>query len=168
MADYFNDNPVIYRFWSKAAVTANTQKCWLWQAAKNKYRKNYGVFTFDYQGQKTWKAHRLAFLLYFGVHPRKLHVLHKCDEPQCVNPHHLFLGTNLDNITDKIEKRRHLFGENIPAAILTNDDVIEIKMQLNSGVKVGVLANYYGVNHQVISDINCGRTWKSISPMHAG
>ena len=87
------------RFWRKIQKTTG---CWLWTAAKNK--KGYGIFGL---GKQTDKAHRIAWRLIVGPIPAGLFVLHKCDVPNCVNPAHLFLGTNLDNVKDMIAKGRN-------------------------------------------------------------
>lgn len=75
--------------------------CLIWIAARNK--EGYGRF--QYQG-KLWMAHRLAWTIKFGKIPDGLHVLHKCDNPPCINTDHLFLGSNADNILDKVSKGR--------------------------------------------------------------
>lgn len=87
------------RFWNKVV---RTRSCWLWTAAKNE--KGYGVFGL---GQETDKAHRIAWRLINGLIPQGLFVLHRCDVPACVNPKHLFLGTNIDNVRDMIAKGRN-------------------------------------------------------------
>lgn len=91
----------IERFWDKVAhIPFHT--CWEWTAAKNE--KGYGVFGV---GKETDKASRLAYKLTKGPIPRGLFVLHSCDNPGCVNPDHLWLGTNLDNVKDMIKKGRN-------------------------------------------------------------
>ena len=75
--------------------------CWLWTGAY--FEKGYGVFRFQY---RNYRAHRFAYELYKGQVPNDLFVLHKCDTPECVNPNHLFLGTQTDNIRDAVKKKR--------------------------------------------------------------
>ncbi len=77
-------------------------KCWIWQGAKN--RKGYGQKRLK---GKLWITHRLSWHTFNGPIPEGIQVLHKCDTPSCWNPEHLFLGTNQDNVDDKMRKKRH-------------------------------------------------------------
>jgi len=87
------------RFWAKVR---KTKKCWLWTAATNE--KGYGIFGVR---KFTDKAPRISWRLTRGPIPEKLFVLHHCDNPLCVNPDHLFLGTNNDNVRDMFNKKRN-------------------------------------------------------------
>lgn len=86
------------RFWSKVN---KTPFCWEWTASLS---HGYGQFMMP--NRKLNRAHRVAWILVFGSIPLGLHVLHKCDNRKCVNPNHLFLGTNQDNIIDRVSKNR--------------------------------------------------------------
>ena len=93
-------------------------ECWLWHGARDP-KNGYGNFGIEggHNG-RTEKAHRAAWLLLVGPIPDGLFVLHKCDNPPCVNPAHLFLGTHQDNMDDKIEKgRTEKQPENVVRAI---------------------------------------------------
>lgn len=96
---------VEHRFWSKVAI-AGPDDCWLWQACMSD--NGYGFFRLD---NKQWRAHRVAWQLTYGDIPEELRVLHKCDVPLCVNPNHLFLGTDTDNMHDRDAKGRQAKGE---------------------------------------------------------
>lgn len=93
------DNETIARFWAKVE---KTDACWHWTAAKDS--KGYGIFQF--QG-KPHKAHRVAYELTYGPIPAGLFVCHHCDNPSCVRPDHLFLGTVQDNNRDRDQKGRN-------------------------------------------------------------
>lgn len=150
------------RFWDKAEILG-PDECWNWKAAK--LQDGYGRF--GYQGSHSL-AHRFAWFLTHGPIPNNRCILHKCDNPACVNPSHLFLGTMLDNSIDMFQKnrQRHLKGEYNPVAKLTNEQVKEIKIQLVKGCKQSLLAKKYGVAYPTISHINSGFTWSHvISPM---
>lgn len=93
-----------------------TSECWIWQGSFfpvikhkvfNKYSFPYGRVHFNY---KTYKAHRLAFMLCKGSVPEGMYVCHSCDNPKCVNPDHLFLGSGRDNALDMLHKGRHNNG----------------------------------------------------------
>lgn len=91
----------IDRFWSKVALTANTEKCWIWTAGSN---NRYGYFK---MGKKTqFKCNRIAYFLHYGEDPKGMEVMHSCDNGKCCNPAHLSLGTHLDNMKDMANKNR--------------------------------------------------------------
>jgi hypothetical protein len=91
----------------KSRTKVSESGCWEWTrfTVKSWGNKSDGYGHMSYRG-KDWPAHRLSYLLHFGVHPGKLDVMHKCDNPKCVNPDHLELGTRKQNIRDAIKRRR--------------------------------------------------------------
>lgn len=126
--------------------------CWDWKGCKVK-----GYGTFNFRG-KFQRAHRVAWIIENGEIPNKLWVLHKCDNPSCSNPDHLFLGNNDDNMKDMAKKgRNHL--SNVK---LKESEVIEIKKLLSLGVTLTRLARDYKVSSTCILDIRQGKTWKNI------
>jgi hypothetical protein len=119
--------------------------------------KEYGCFRVD---GKTVRAHRVAYELFNGDIPFGMHVLHSCDNPPCVNPDHLYLGTNLDNVADKVKKLRHCFHERHPRAKLDGEKVLRIKEMFSSGKhSYSALAKMFSVGDDSIRDIISGRTW---------
>jgi HNH endonuclease len=152
------------RFWKKVE---KTDGCWLWKGARaHGGRMQYGNFPCC---GKLFSAHRISWILANKEIPKNLHVLHKCDVPLCVRPDHLFLGTNLDNINDKISKGRHGFGETAGRAILTTKQVIEIrnaKLSKSGPDKLTdqMLADKYGVSRRNIRSIRWRQTWRHIPP----
>lgn len=94
------------RFWSHVI---KIDGCWIWTASKR--YKGYGAFCWRRDGVLIQgRAHRYSYELHYGTFPDELFVLHKCDNPPCVNPKHLFLGTVLDNNLDMCRKGRHVSG----------------------------------------------------------
>jgi hypothetical protein len=90
------------RFYQKVEQPPYSAACWIWLAAKSP--QGYGHFFFN---GRVDKAHRASWEIHNGAIPDDLMVLHKCDNPRCVNPEHLFLGTHQDNADDKMRKGRH-------------------------------------------------------------
>jgi hypothetical protein len=95
----------IRRFWAKVR---KSEQCWEWQGSRNP--DGYGNVR-AYRERRTLKCHRVAYELSYGEAPSELHVLHHCDNPACVRPDHLFLGTHTDNMRDKERKGRSVSYE---------------------------------------------------------
>lgn len=89
-------------------IRGRQDECWIWIGTKK--QKGYGELSLGIKPRKLIKAHRLAWILAYGPIPDNLFVLHKCDQPSCVNPDHLFLGTNADNMADCFLKGRTASG----------------------------------------------------------
>lgn len=87
------------RFWNKVE---KGDTCWIWTARKNKY--GYGEISYN---NTVWKAHRLSYLINYGDFDKDLYISHICDNPSCVNPKHLFLSTQKQNMEDMVKKKRH-------------------------------------------------------------
>jgi hypothetical protein len=144
------------RFWSKVDKTSS---CWLWRGCKT--GAGYGQIRITTAGQsKAIYAHRISWELTNGPIPEGLDVLHKCDNPPCVRPDHLFIGTQSDNENDSVSKGRwnHPKGEDHPKAILTLVQVAEIRRSILSQRK---LAKQYSVSRGAIQAILNGRNWRS-------
>lgn len=135
--------------------------CWLW--IKNTYKDGYGaIVPTGARGQVG--AHRVAWQLYRGPIPAGFLVCHKCDNPPCVNPEHLFLGTPSDNMVDSANKGRRASGPRCGARwrfTLNAEKVRAIRSELAvSGRGAGkALAEKYGVCRATITGIKKGKTW---------
>lgn len=102
-------HPEKERFWAMVNKSDNPKGCWLWQGSTR--NKGYGAFVYKKDGKSiNGRSHRYSYEIHRGEIPDKLFVLHDCDTPACVNPDHLFLGTNQDNVTDMMKKGRHVPG----------------------------------------------------------
>lgn len=139
------------RFWSKVN---KTETCWLWTAGAP---MGYGAFAL---GQKKVKAHRFSWELAYGRPDPALDVCHRCDNPLCVRPDHLFLGTARDNIRDMFEKKRKNHrGTHNPACKLTERQARMIKFLAGKGYTHTCLAQGYGVSPVLVKKIRQGKVW---------
>jgi hypothetical protein len=135
--------------------------CWLWNK-KARHEFGYGLFSVGRYTDKTQRqvtAHRLSYELAHGSIPEGAQINHKCDVPHCVNPAHLYAGTQKQNIQDAINRRRanffkHPFGETHCRAKLTDADVVAIRASAERGT---VLSRRYGVSPAHICGIRKGR-----------
>lgn len=146
------------RFESKFRVTPG---CWPWLGTK--HGKGYGHFKLP-SGKgagRVEKAHRVSHELYIAAIPEGMQVLHRCDNPQCVNPDHLFLGTNADNMADMKAKGRGNSprGEAQHLAKLTEEGVLKIRADTRPNVQI---APDYGVSAALIGMVKSRKIWKHI------
>lgn len=155
---------VISDFW-KRVKRGNLDECWEWQAGRNdKPPNNYGVMWVN--GEKL-KTHVYSYELHYGPLAPGLWVLHKCDNPPCVNPAHLFSGTAMDNVRDMISKGRDIRERGVDRynATLTEDDIREIRRRYVKRDKVngcGPLGKEFGVGLTMIFAIVTRRRWKHV------
>lgn len=148
--------PPTERFWEKVDKTGD---CWEWTAHKNK--QGYGTF----HTEGGYLAHRFSWFLHNGKIPEDLYVCHHCDNPGCVNPDHLFLGTYKDNMQDAVNKGRMADqrGEANGHSKLTKKQVLAIREEYKTGnITQKELAIKYNVSQVTIWMIVTRRTWRHI------
>lgn len=131
----------------------------MWQGRKSE--KGYGLVEFH---GRTVKAHRLAYQLASRQPiPTGLVVRHTCDNPGCINPAHLVLGTHADNVADRDERERTAVGESVSTAKLTAADVLQIRYAVGCGATQRSQAIRYGVDATTIRDIVHNKTWRHLT-----
>jgi len=150
----YSDDEFYSRFFSQ--VSKSDGGCWLWTGCKS--NRGYGLLT---RRRKVFRSHRISYELTYGKIPSGLYVLHTCDVPSCVNPDHLFLGTQKDNMRDMALKGRSTLGEKNPKAKLTLNQVCEIRELAKSGKNRKEIADSFGVTPMNISSIVSGVSWCS-------
>jgi hypothetical protein len=171
------------RFWSKVNFLGPTQahvpgigNCWEWSGSR--WQSGYGVFWVT--ARRRQRAHRFAWTLTYGaIQPETPFVLHRCDNPLCVRPSHLFVGTHADNVADKITKNRQnaargddhysrkrpesvARGEQSGRAKLTEDQVRAIRRRVSEGEGQGAVARTFGVCLATVNDIVNRVYWKHV------
>lgn len=155
MASICSDETLEVRFLAKVKKGDNEDSCWLWQASTQAF--GYGCIG---TSKGLSGAHRVSYRLYKGEIPDGICVLHKCDNPKCCNPKHLFLGTKRENAIDRNRKGRGKFpvlrGEASPAAKLTKEQVEQIRASSESHSS---LSRLYGVVPAQIHRIRRGERW---------
>lgn len=143
--------------------------CWEWTGLLSP--QGYGYFT-DYDNQKRIRVHRYSFEKYRGKFPANLHVCHKCDNPKCCSPNHLFLGNDKENMQDCKKKGRTAKGNKVARkgefngnAIFTTELVIEIRKMCAEGLKDREISEKLGSDKYSVYQINAirhRRSWKHI------
>jgi hypothetical protein len=146
------------KFWANVD-RHSPDECWWWTGRNRDGR--YGILTHRGKGAG---AHRISYEIHIGAIPKGMLVCHTCDNPACVNPKHLFLGTPKDNMQDKMAKGRgrHLKGDKNPASRLTTSKVIAIRERARNGESQRALAREYGICQQTVSEIVLHKIWCSV------
>ncbi len=141
-------------------VSVSNRGCWEFTGYRSK--KGYGEIKVDGRMEKT---HRQAWVLTFGAIPLGLHVLHHCDNPPCINPDHLFLGSNRDNVADRVAKGRSgaAQGEGVQTAKLTAGAVRTIRRLHGLGWSNRAITAVVPVNDRSISNVVTGKTWRHVA-----
>lgn len=141
------DEKYIARFWSRVE---KTEGCWLWTAGT--VRSGYGALFCGGRDGQMIRTHRFSWLLHFGPIPDGLLVCHRCDVRRCVRPDHLFLGTQAENMTDKVIKGR-------AGRKLNPQSVREIRDRLRAGESQVAVAKSFSVDPALVWRIGNGKQW---------
>lgn len=142
-------------FWSYVDMGA-TDSCWNYKrqiAETPMFRTRLG----------SWPVYRVAWLLHHGSIREDLLICHKCDNPRCCNPNHLFQGTYKDNMGDMVQKNRQSWGEKSSSSKLTENAVRDIRLSRMAGVPASALAQRYGVSKDAVWGVLKGRTWRHVA-----
>ncbi len=143
-------NAILKRFWSKVEIK-DLFECWEWKHCKS----GYPTFSYDL---REMPANRVCWTLIFGEIPEGLFVCHHCDNPKCVNPAHLFLGTHRDNMIDMHKKGRHRVKENHYENAKKLQKV-DIKAIRKSNEHIRKIADRYGITQGVVTRIKHHKHW---------
>lgn len=160
----------MHRFWKKVNKGTDNE-CWVWNARKN--HDGYGEFWYN---NHTVKAHRMSWLLHNGLIPDDKCILHRCDNPPCVNPKHLWIGSLKDNTRDMISKSRQNFvgdfrhlprndyhGEDRSNAKLNDEKVMLMRrLHKKSGLSTRKLAKMFSIGKSVAWSVIAQSRWKHI------
>jgi len=153
MAEY--DSRIIARFWASVAKLG-PDECWIWTGSCS---NGYGNFMTP---TKHERAHRFSWMLHRGEIPKGVFVCHTCDNPCCVNPGHLFLGTQTENMADMWKKGRGVHGSRVITARLDESKVIKIRELASSGVSIKEMAKEFGVGLSTIGEVLRGTNWRHV------
>ena len=142
-----------------AGTVAHPNGCWEWAGCKDGC--GYGRINRD---GKLVRLHRAAWEKENGDIPEGMCICHHCDNPSCINPSHLFIGTQKDNMRDRARKGRYNnAGEDNNSAILKTSDVLVIRERIKKGDTCYSIGREYGVTGEAILAIKHHRTWKHVA-----
>lgn len=150
------------RFMKYVQKSDDPDGCWEWIGCKNS--DGYGSFKIN---NKTYSSHRVSYALFIGDIPDRMLVCHSCDNPNCVNPAHLWLGTNKDNVTDMYNKGRQSHvgapkGENHWSHKLTEQKIYQIHKMIEQGHAQRKIAKMFEISESTVSYIKSNLRWKHI------
>ena len=145
-------------FWLRV-IKKGENDCWDWRAG----RSSFGHGSFKLKNGKSIGAHRYSYILHYGDIEDDLHVRHKCDRPQCVNPNHLCLGTHQDNMNDRAERFRGVKGEEVFTAKLDEEFVRYAREEFYSGRKtIEELLLEKDVTKETMKNAIFRKSWKHV------
>lgn len=137
--------------------------CWNWTGPVDIKKGGYGIIHDRESGQN--RSHRVMWILCYGDIPKNMWVLHTCDNPRCVKPSHLYLGTSVENSRDRVIRGRGAYGTKNGGGVKLDDvKIIQIKEMFNTGkITKAHLARIFGVSETTIYRIVRGKSWKHVS-----
>jgi hypothetical protein len=160
------------RFWSKIDKVSSPRGCWLWTATKN--NKGYGLFRPGGSAPKRL-AHRISYEMHCEPIPDGLIVMHACDNPACVNPEHLSLGSKKGNMQDckakgRVSRHKPPLGHRPPRMVgsaharakMTEDQVRQYRSELAAGKPLRQLARETGINRRTLMHMRDGKNWSHV------
>lgn len=158
------ERDIANRFWAKVDRSGGPDSCWIWTACKD--RKGYGMFKI---GTRAERAHRVVHIRFGGNSADVENICHRCDNPSCVNPAHLFGGTSQDNTLDAFAKGRRTgrVGVTHHKSKLTELQVHAIRSLGRAGKKQRDIAALYGVSQPNVWAIINRRLWTHLPEMEA-
>jgi hypothetical protein len=140
-------------------MPGNPDECWSWQG-NSRSSLGYGKLTAN---NKRYSAHRVSYEIHYGPIPEGMSVCHHCDNPICVNPHHLFLGTQADNMRDASRKNRTTKGSRSKSAKLKESDIMEIRrLHHLEGMPQPTIAKRFNVTRSCIAHVIQGNSWNHV------
>jgi hypothetical protein len=154
--------PLLDRFWSRVA-RRSANECWPWQGEKT--GDGYGMILRAGAGSQKLYAHRLSLAISIGIDYDELpdlQVCHECDNPPCVNPVDLFLGTQGDNMKDMASKARSTWGERSNLAKLTAADVLAVRAAMDAGTPPSMVALRFGISERYAYALGNREYWKHL------
>ena len=146
---------IVKRFLTKFKKTKN---CWIWEGTM--ISNGYGHFCVYHEHPVL--AHRYSWTLFNGKIPKNKYVLHKCNNPKCVNPSHLYIGTQKDNIRDVINNGKFIYGSKHPISKLTEIDIPKIIEFSSQGISQRKIASMFKINQTTIWKIIHGLAWPHV------
>lgn len=150
------------RFWEKVAIPKHLYDCWIWTGTKGAKGAEGDYYGQIRNGRRRSQTHRLSWEIHRGPIPEGVHVLHKCDNPPCVNPNHLFLGVQRDNNLDCVAKGRNNIGERNGQAKLTKDNIKCIREMVADGSLQREVASLFHISRCHVSDIVNRKRWRHV------
>lgn len=151
-----NIPPLKERFWSKVDIRSDSE-CWPWNAAVRRKDEGYGAF---WMNGRHHPSNRIAWTLTNGEIADGLVVCHKCDNPRCCNPSHLFLGTNAENDADRVSKGRQCRGSKQKNSVL-NEVLVLVLRAMSENIGTKKAAQTLGINYATARDA-CSRRWRHV------